>query len=278
MTNNVSLCTLDVAIATHTPEGIQRVAAMHLPEISGVTYIVSWQAHDDVPIPDILLSRPDISIHRFDRSGQSNNRNNAFDHCSSDIILCSDDDLIYTTEGLTAVRRAFTEHPDVDFATFRSIHGGSRVTYPTESVRLSLPLPKNYYAACFELAFRRCSAGRLRCHPSFGLGSKSMHGGEDELLLLTAIRRGLNCRFFPVTICSHPHLSTGTKARLSGKNLRAMGCIIALTYPISFMLRIPLKAYRVHSSRKSSLAKALWYLTAGALRAPWLFRDRRYLW
>lgn len=251
---------------------------MNLPKISGVSYVISWQDHRNAPIPESLLCRHDINIHRFDQQGLSRNRNNAFDHCKSDIILCSDNDLTYTDEGLTAVMKAFTDHPDADFATFRSIHGGSSVIYPSESCRLSLPLPKNYYATSFELAFRRRTAGWLRCHPAFGLGAKSMHCGEDELLLLCAIHRGLNCRFFPITICSHPHLSTGTKARLSGKDLRAMGCIIALTYPISFMLRIPLKAYRVHSSRQSSLVKALWYLTSGALRAPWLFRDRRYLW
>ncbi|MEZ3564474.1 MAG: glycosyltransferase [Duncaniella sp.] len=271
-------CTLDVAIITHTPQGIDRVASMRLPHIDGVSYVVSWQDHRDTQVPDSLASRDDVKVIRFDRSGLSLNRNNSFRHCTSDIILCADDDLTYMPEGLTTIMNLFADNPDVDLATFICDRPLGTVVYPAESCRLSMPLPRNYSVASVEIAFRRATAGELGCHPQLGLGSASMHGGEDEVLLLSAIRRGLHCRFFPVTICRHPHLSTGSRLRLTDKNLRAMGCVIALTYPVTCLLRIPLKAYRVHSSRQSSLVKALWYLTSGALRAPWLFRDRRYLW
>lgn len=269
--------TLDIAIATHLPEGISRVAKMNLPKIENVKYVISWQNHQDSEIPE-TLKRDDIEIYRFDLQGQSLNRNNAFSHCSSDIILCSDDDLIYSRDGLLSLIDAFAKHPEVDFATFRSIHHGSKVAFPSQSSQLTLPLPKNYSVACFEIAFRRSTAGWLRCHPKLGLGSKHMHGGEDELLLLTAIRRGLNCRFFPITVCSHPQPSTGTKSTLTSKNLCAMGCIIALTYPWSCVLRVPLKAWRVSRSGQASLAKSLWNLASGALRAPFLFLDRGTMW
>ena len=87
------MLTLDIAIVTHRPEGIARVAAMNLPVIDGVRYVVSWQSHEEAPVPESLV-RDDVEIHRFDGRGISLNRNHAYDHCRADIVLNADDDLI----------------------------------------------------------------------------------------------------------------------------------------------------------------------------------------
>ena len=59
--------TLDLAMITHGPQGIERVATVLLPPQPGVRYVVSWQRHENAPIPTALL-RPDVEIHRFDGS------------------------------------------------------------------------------------------------------------------------------------------------------------------------------------------------------------------
>lgn len=269
--------TLNLAIITHGPEGILRVADMNLPLTDRVRYIVSWQEHHDAPIPASLM-RDDVSVYRLDVSGLSNNRNNAISHCDGDIILCADDDVIYTPDGFNAVIETFETHPDLDVATFMSRQAGEDKAYPDAECRLTTPLPRNYSVCSIETAFRRSTAGQLRCHPELGLGSPAMHGGEDEVLLLTAIRRGLDCRFFPLTICEHPDVSTGSKSALTDKNLRAMGCVIALYYPRTCVLRIPLKAWRVRKARQAGLFKSLLYLTQGALRAHSMLPDKKYLW
>lgn len=276
---NEELPSLDLAVATHRPEGIERVAKLLLPPAQGVTYIVSWQDHRDAPIPAELAAREDVKIFRFDETGQSLNRNNAIEHCQGDIILHSDDDLIYYPDGLAGLRRIFRDNPELALATFRSAHGDMS-RFPDEAVKLTpKKLPKGYSVACFEMAFRRTSAPWLRFCPELGLGSERFHGGEDEAFLFTAINRGLDCRFFPVTICAHPHDSTGTKASVTDKNLLASGCIIALQYPRSAALRVPLKAWRLSRQGKASLFRALKHLTQGALAAPGLRRrNKKFLW
>ncbi len=268
---NAELPTLDFAVATHRPEGLRRVVSMILPPMDGVRYVVSWQSHANASVPDELLARPDVIIHRYDGTGLSNNRNNAIDHCSADVVLFADDDVIYQTEGITRLRRIFAENPEVDFATFRSNHG-SLSRFPTQSVRLTRRLPKGYSVASLEIAFRRSSCPYPHCCPEMGLGAPKLHGGEDELFLLSAIRRGYNCRFFPVTLGSHPHESTGNKAHMTSGNLLAFGCVTALLYPWSAILRIPLKAWRLARARQASLPVALLRLTQGALMAPALRR------
>ncbi len=272
------MLSLDIAICTLGKAGIARVASMNLPQLPGVRYVVSWQGHDGIEVPEALYSRSDIALHRYNERGLSRNRNNAFEHCTADIVLIADDDLIFHVPGLDELRRVFEENPKIDFATFRSERPDMK-HFPSESVALGKRLPKNYHVTSFEIALRRATTGSLRFCAEFGLGAEKYHGGEEELLLQSAVRRGMHCRFFPITICSHPHESTGTKARMTDGNLRAFGAVIALTYPWTTALRLPLKAWRLCRRRQASFFHALSLMSAAAIAVPALLRrNRNTLW
>ncbi len=255
---------------------MQRLAANPLPRIPGVSYIVSWQAHDSAPIPE-ELQRPDVKVYRFDGVGLSTNRNNSIMHCTADIVIISDDDVKFFSEGIYSLRNAYEDNPEVDLITFIAKRHGAPC-YPSNPCKLELPLPKNYGVCSFELSFRRGTAGWLRACPELGLNSPRFHGGEDEMILHTAIKRGLDCRFYPIVVCSHEHPSTGSKAYFTVGNLRAIGCIIALTYPRTACLRLPLKAWRVSKAGQSNFFRALLYICQGAIGAPNLRkRNKEYL-
>ncbi len=272
------MLTLNVAIITHRPEGIRRLARNELPAIPGVSYVISWQSHENEPLPPQLV-REDVRVVRFDGTGQVANRNNVISRCDADIIMLSDDDVTFFADGIRELQRRYEQMPDADFITFRSVRD-SGVVYPEGVCRLQRRLPRGYYVGCLELSFRRKTAGWLRCCPELGLGSAKMHGGEDEMLLQTAIRRGLACYFVPVTICVHDHPSTGTKGSLTDENLRAAGCVIALTYGgASALLRVPLKAWRVWRAGRASLRRSLKYIALGAIGARGVRRrNRATLW
>lgn len=264
------MLTVDFAVVTFGAEGIERVSSMVLPPVEGVRYVVSWQNSGDISLP-YALRRDDISVFRTPTRGISLNRNNALEHCSADIVIFADDDLILYPEAIDQVRAVFEANPSVDVATFRSDHGDPG-RFPATEVRLGRRMPKGYYVTSFEITLRRSSAGLLRCCPELGIGSPLLHGGEDEMFLLNAVRRGLDCRFFPITVCSHPHDSTGLKASLTRGNLLASGCIIALTYPSTAFLRVPLKAWRIWRNGQAGLFRAFNSLARGALMAPGLRR------
>lgn len=262
------MITLDIAIATHKPAGIQRLAQAQLPQIPGVRYVVSWQCHEDAPVPE-KLQREDIEIHRFEGTGLSNNRNYNIAVCTADVIMISDDDVKLLPDGVKALIRTYEEHPEIDFISFKSIHE-SGVTYPSAPCRLYSRLPKNYFVISFETSFRRDT--RLKFCPELGLNAPRMHCGEEEMLLQSAIRRGLNCWFFPITVCEHDHPSTGSKAHYTAEDLRAMGCVIAITYGWQALLRVPLKAWRVRRAGQSGFLRAMYYLTQGALESRRVLR------
>ena len=233
---------LDIAIVTWKPEGILRLEAMNLPRVEGVRYVVSWQLAGDNPqVPEKLSSRPDVEVHLLERPGVSANRNNACRHCTAPVVLMGDDDLTYYPEALREVIRIFKETPDLDVAMFR--HDGEDKYYPDASCRLGIPLPKGMTAAAVDLAVRREALQRVRFDEKFGPGAPVWQAAEDEKFLLDLRRAGMDCRYFPVSICCHDHPSTGLRAMTPGV-AAAAGRYIRLEYPLSWIPRIFLKAWR----------------------------------
>lgn len=235
---------LDVAIATWQPSGILSVERMQLPVITGVRYVVSWQLPGPHPvIPRSLASRPDVTVCYFYRQGVSANRNNALRHCTAPIVLMADDDLDFYPDGLRRVMSAFDENPGLDLATFRH-DGADGKKYPPSACSLQSKLPKNYSVATFEIAVRRSSLASLEFDELYGPGAPVWQAAEDEKFLLDARRRGLHCRFFPITIARHQSLTTGFRP-IAGRGVAAAsGRIIRLEYPLTWPLRLPLKIYR----------------------------------
>lgn len=233
---------LDVCISTWLPSGIEKVADMNLPAVPGVKYIISWQNHQGASIPAALM-RPDIKVVRFSGNGLAANRNNAIRYGNAPIILIADDDLRYTPDQLQSVISAFNEHEDAKLIAFR--YEGNNKHYPSESLKLTRRLPKNYFISSIEIAFRRECTATLMFDERFGLGSQSMHLGEDDKFLLDAIRLDMNCIFLPITITKHTEISTGQRQYTRPELAIATGCLIRGWYPWSWPLRIPLKAYRL---------------------------------
>lgn len=255
------MLTIDVAISTHTTEGIKRVLKMLPPPREGVNYVVSWQNHENEKIPEELSLRNDVWVYRMDKIGLSNNRNNSIDKCKGDIVLISDDDLCYEPDFIDKIRTAYERYPEVDLGVFKVLFKNKK-NYPEENRRLTLPFPKSYYPSSVEISFRRSSLNGLKFWDKMGLGNEFLGCGEDELFLISAIRRGMNCRFFNETIARHPYETTGDK--ITPGILRGQGMIIQSVYPFSSFLRILLKSYRLWRKKSVSPAFSFPLLLKGA--------------
>ena len=264
------MLTLDIAISTYKPEGIKRVENMLLSPQPGVRYIISWQEHKNTAIPDNLHKRDDVEIYRLDVKGLSNNRNNAIEHCSADIILIADDDLQYETDAFIKIIKTFESLPQLDLALFKADYSRKK-NYPEHSCRIKLPFPKNYYVSSIEIAFRRSSLKDLRFWSQLGLGNDLLGCGEDEFFVISAVNRKLDCRFINETICSHPGETTGGK--LEDSVLRGAGFITRVIYPKGYILRLPLKAYRSAKSTNGNYFRILRELFRGAQYSKSKFRE-----
>lgn len=253
---------LDVAIATWQPEGILRVAAMNLPRVPGVRYVISWQLAGPNPIiPDSLKNRDDVFVCFTDEPGLGANRINACANCNAEIILLADDDLIYTNDQLLSVISTFYNNPYVDLATFQ--FRCSPKQYPNAECDLSYPLPKGFYVTTFEMACRHKVLEKVNFDNRFGLGAPIFQSGEDSKFFHDVIQAGFHCRFFPIIICTHDHPTTGDKPMHKGVAL-AEGKLIRLQYRYSWMPRVIIKAWR-NKKKGGTFFASLYYLYKGAL-------------
>lgn len=257
----MKVLTLDVAISTHKAEGIKKVESMLPPALPNVRYIVSWQEHFNEIIPQKLLSRDDVEIHRFEGKGLSNNRNNALNYCKGDIVLIGDDDLHYKPDFSEKILSAFGDDETLDLALFKVDFEGGK-TYPESDCILRIPYPGKYFVSSVEISFRRDRIGLLRFYPQLGLGAPEMEAGEDEFFVLAAIKRGLKCKFINRIIGQHIGESTGSRVDMSC--LRGQGFVIRSMYPWSFIFRLTLKSLRMSKQKGVKFLNVLHHLNRGA--------------
>lgn len=250
---------LDVLIATHGDDGLERVSEMTLPQVEGVNYIVTWQTDKSGKIPE-KLNRPDVQIHIIDSIGSSNNHNAGMELAEASYCLFADNDLHYTPRGLAAVIDAFESHPEIDIATFR--HSGDNTNYPETETDFSMYEPRGYNVSLVDIAYRRSSISDIRFDPNFGICAP-LAGGEDQLFRYDCCKAGLKCRFFPVTIVHHPGLSSGFREITNPRVAMSEGAYIRVAYGIKGYPRIPLFVWRAFRRGRISIVWGLWHLTRG---------------
>lgn len=254
---------LDVMICTCGDTGLEKVAAMNLPAVEGVRYLVSCQSAPR-RLPDSLI-RGDVEVRFSDTRGLSNNRNEALSMVTAPYALVADDDLKYRPEGLSAIIDIFESNHDVDIATFRCVYPFDKV-YPQGEHDLTCNY-RNYYLTSFEIAVRTDAVRRCRLAftPLMGIGAPYLHSGEENMFVLSGLRSGLRGRFFPVTIAEHPDVPTGEREILSAGVLRAQGAYISQAFGLTIVPRIVLKAWRSGHDTPLRFLRNLMYVTQGTL-------------
>lgn len=251
--------TLQVLICTFGAEGLRRVAAMGLPEIDGIGYVVSCQdPAGEVEGESILPPRGDIRLFIHRDRGLGLNRRHAMEHATAEFVLLADDDLIYDGAALASAVAIMKGHPDLDIFAFR-YDGADRKVYPPTEHDLSKPY-RNYNLTSFELAFRRSAVERagVRFSPLLGVGAPYLTAGEESVFLARCLQRGLRGRFFPLTIVSHPGETTGVRQQTQPGVIRSAGAYIRIKYGIcEGLLRCLLLSKRLPTGFLRNLRHAL---------------------
>lgn len=233
---------LQVLICTYGENGINRVAKSMHPRIDGVEYLVSWQADEECPLPEALV-RDDFLICRSATKGLAVNRNIALSKASAPILLISDDDVVYTEDGLNAVIRAFHDHSEADIITFCYESTPSYKYYPSSSCSLN-KCPKGYYVSSIEIAFRRDSVQKkIWFNENFGIGA-TFPSGEEDIFLKDCLDKGLKGIYLPITIASHDGTTTSERNLMLASRPKTKGAVFIRLFPWSWPLRMLAHAKR----------------------------------
>ena len=178
---------------------------MLLPPREGLHYVVSYQYTDERYldlVPDVLRSRPDVSLYIYKGQGLSANRNLALDKATSDLVMYADDDARLLPETFDTVVKPFVENEELDVACFcASTYTGKPLKNYPEKEFVIKSMPKSYTISALEMVCRRNKVqGKIRFDERFGLGTKFLTCGEEEIWLHDALRFGLKMHYFPVKV------------------------------------------------------------------------------
>ena len=206
-----------------------------------VSYIISYQYEEETPpvIPEALKCRNDVSVSTLKNLGLARNRNHSILCAKGDIALIADDDVKYNDEYFDTIINTFENNPQTDIGLFK--------------IKTPLGFPEyKYYrdleyeyenvipsASSIEIAFRTEKIkNKIFFDERFGLGSKFLNCGEEEIFLYDSLQAGLKIRYFPFFIVEHSYQSTGKNAYANVRFLRSKGAVISYVHKRSALLRI----------------------------------------
>ena len=228
---------LQVLISTYGRAGIERTAALRLPEVKEAGYLVGWQRGGDRgPVPQELI-RLDMIVVESETRGLAVNRNMLLRRAEAPLLKISDDDVELTAGELRDLVQAFDNNPDADIllSRYRSSEGDK--PYPRHSFLLQ-DAPKGYWPSSIEINIRKDRVGLL-FDTRFGLNSGHYICGEDDAYIADALRSGLIIRYVPVTVGAHDGLSTGRRlSPLDRRFLLTKAAILRRLHPYSWPLRL----------------------------------------
>lgn len=196
--------TLDILICSLN-KGIVRVQDVLLPPQEGVNYIVSYQYTDERYldlIPKVLSKRSDVTIYQYRGQGLSANRNLALEKARADLVMYADDDARLLPDTPEKIFKCFEGREDLDVAFFcaTTYTGRPLKNYPEKDFAVK-SLPESYTVSALEIVCRREKVqGKIRFDERFGLGTKFLTCGEEEIWIEDALRAGLVVHYYPEKI------------------------------------------------------------------------------
>ena len=184
--------------------------------------------------------------------GLSKSRNLAISKAQSDLCIIADDDIIYKENFYDTVVNSFKNFPQADIITFQAEISGNKMLKDYKKKAYWHNQRTIMKVTSFEIAFRRNSIinKKLTFDEHFGFGSSYPPGGEENIFLLDALRKGLRILYIPSTIIIHPNLTSGSiynETMVIGKGAmfaRMFGC-----FAYAFDLLFAIKKYNEYKNK-----------------------------
>lgn len=155
---------------------------------------------DSFGFEEYQYNNRNIRVYSFIEKGVGLSRNNALLRADGDIVLFSDEDIVYNEGYAKAVLYAFEANPDIDMIFFNFDVAEDRQTYHIEKKGRIRSYNCGRYPT-YSLAVRREVLHKKGITFSllFGGGAKYSNG-EDSLFIKQCIKSGMKALALPVTL------------------------------------------------------------------------------
>lgn len=141
-----------------------------------------------------------IRCYSFAEKGVGLSRNNALLRAKADIVLFSDEDIVYKDGYASTIIKAFETHPEADMLLFNMQVEADRATYHIEKEhRVRFYNSGRYPTYSFAIRREKLHKKNITFSLLFGGGAKYSNG-EDSLFLLECLKKGLKVYALPIEI------------------------------------------------------------------------------
>lgn len=155
---------------------------------------------DHFEVNDYEYKGNKIACYSFQEKGVGLSRNNALMRATGDIVLFSDEDIIYDEGYTQKILDCFEQHPEADMLLFNMRVGEARATYYTESFhRVHIWNAGRYPTYSFAIRREVLHKSHIAFSLLFGGGAKYSNG-EDSLFLKDCLKYGMKVYAVPVEI------------------------------------------------------------------------------
>lgn len=153
-----------------------------------------------------------VRMYNFNERGLSKSRNRGLKISKGDIILLTDDDVVFKDNYENVLLSVFKEYPEVDIITFQ-IQTPKGKLYKNYNKRKYKHNKRTVLGvSSIEIALRKESIinHNVCFDDRFGLGAK-YPTGEENIFLMDCLKKGFNIIYIPIPLVIHPKESSGTK-------------------------------------------------------------------
>lgn len=141
-----------------------------------------------------------IKAYSFKEKGVGLSRNNALLRATADIILFSDEDIVYESDYANKVLEAFRQRPQADMLLFNVEVEEKRATYHIQREhRVRFYNSGRYPTYSFAVRRERLHRANITFSLLFGGGARYSNG-EDSLFMMECLRKGFRVFALPITI------------------------------------------------------------------------------
>jgi len=155
--------------------------------------------------------RDDVRYVWLDSTGVARSRNEVLSQARGRFVLFGDDDIVFLEPGISRMLDAFAHDDDLALALGAAVDEGGRLRKRYPRRETSLHRWNAGKAATYEMIVRRNAflGTGVRFDEKFGAGAEN-YLGDEYILIADAFRHGLQCRFFPHVVATHPATSSGS--------------------------------------------------------------------
>lgn len=186
---------LELLVSALKAEPKNLIAKMNIP--SDVVLVNQCDLTDN---SEFIYSGHTVKVFSNTDRGVGLSRNLAIANSTADLILFSDDDIIYNDDCEKLILSEFEAHPEADGIFFNFEVDESRQTYHIDEfgpVKITASGRYPTYSLCIK---RECVINNgLSFSPLFGGGAK-YSCGEDSLFIVSALKAGVKLFKSPVTL------------------------------------------------------------------------------